>query len=262
MSSNTQKWHLIGNGPGKAEIRPNERLIRFNQPFPWSESSTLVISNGRRKGINKPFLVEGQKPPHDFERRLNETSGVLESRLGVRPSAGLATLFVLSEESCNIRISCMDLLPSIARPQQLPNRTPLACCFHNWLGERRIILPWVHKLEWPGFWLSGLETGLEVSKPGQASDPYPPLLSLPSIARHEGMRLIRWLAGQPHVCWEMHATEDRLRQAEQLFLLFRGARDTKNWWLFDFEASALMARVHRMLAGVQQTCLSPMQAFP
>ena len=257
MSSNSQQWHVIGNGPGRGEIRQNERLIRFNQPFSWPESSTLVISNGRIKGINKPFLVEGQKPPHDFECRLNETSGVLESQLGVRPSAGLATLFVLREEPCNIRISCMDLLPSIARPQQLSNRTPLACCFHNWLGERRIILPWVHKLDWPGFWLSGLDG----PKLDLASDPYPPLLSLPSIDRQEGMALIRRLAGLPHACWKAYATEEQLTQAEQLFLLFRGVRDTQNWWLFDPEASAFMARIHHTLAVVQQRLLSPVQAL-
>lgn len=258
MTSNTEQWHLIGNGPGKAEIRPNERLIRFNQPHPWSGSSSLVVSNGRGKGINQPFLVEGLQPPHDFERRLNETSGVFESRLGVRPSAGLTTLLVLREEPCNLRISCIDLLPTIARPEQLSNRQPLACCFHNWLGERRIALPWAHKLNWPGFWLSELE----VFKLGQASDPYPRLLSLSSIERQEGLTLIRWLAGLPHACWKTHVTEELLMQAEHLFFLKRGVRDTSNWWLFDFEASGLMARIHRTLAMAQQSLLSPVQALP
>lgn len=258
MSSNAQQWHLIGNGPGKAEIRPNERLIRFNQSLSSSASSTLVVSNGRVKAINQPFLVQGQQPPHDFERRLNGTSGVLESQLGVRPSAGLTTLFVLREEPCNLRISCMDLLPTIARPEQLSNRQPLACCFHNWLGERRIALSWAHKLDWPEFWLSELEG----SKLSQASDPYPPLLSLSSIERQEGLRLIRWLAGLPHACWKTHATEELLMQAEHLFFLKRGVRDTSNWWLFDFEASGLMARIHRTLAMAQQSLLSPVQALP
>ncbi|WP_394132736.1 hypothetical protein [Marinobacter nauticus] len=258
MSSNTQQWHLIGNGLGKAEIRPNETLIRFNQSLSSSASSTLVVSNGRVKGINQPFLVEGQQPPHDFERRLNETSGVLESRLGVRPSAGLTTLLVLREEPCKIRISCMDLLPTIARPEHLSNRQPLACCYHNWLGERRIALPWAHKFDWPGFWLSEWE-GAKLS---QASDPYSALLSLPSIERQEGLRLIRWLAGLPHACWTTHATEDLLVLAEHLFFLKRGVRDTSNWWLFDFEASELMARIHHTLAMAQQYLLSPVQALP
>lgn len=258
MSSNTQQWHLIGNGPGKAEIRLNERLIRFNQLLSSSASSTLVVSNGRVKGINQPFVVEGQQPSDDFERRLNETSGVLESRLAVRPSAGLTTLFVLREESCNLRISCMDLLPTIARPEQMSNRQPLECCFHNWLGERRIALSWAHKLDWPGFWLSELE----VFKLDQASDPYPSLLSLPSIEKQEGLTLIRWLAGLPHACWKTHATEELLMQAEHLFFLKRGVRDTSNWWLFDFEASGLMARILRTLAMAQQSFLSPVKALP
>lgn len=258
MTSNTEQWHLIGNGPGKAEIRPNERLIRFNKPYPWSGSSSLVVSSGRGKGVNQPFLVEGQQPPHDFERRLNKTSGVLESRLGVRPSAGLTTLFVLRAESCNLRISCMDLLPTIARPEHLSNRQPLACCFHNWLGERRIALPWARKLDWPGFWLSELEG----SKLSQAPDPYPSLLSLPSIDRQDGVTLIRWLAALPHACWKTHATEELVMQAEHLFFLKRGVRDTSNWWLFDFEASGLMARIHRTLAMAQQSLLFPVQALP
>ena len=258
MTSNTEQWHVIGNGPGKAEIRPNERLIRFNQSDPGPKSSTLVVSNGRGKGINQPFLVEGLQPPHDFERSLNETSGFLESRLGVRPSAGLTTLVALREAPSSLRISCMDLVPTIARPEQASNRLPLACCFHNWLGERRIALSWAHKLDWSEFWLSELEG----SKLSQASDPYPPLLSLSSIERQEGLRLIRWLAGQPHACWKTHATEELLIQAEHLFFLRRGVRDTSNWWLFDFEASGLMARIHRTLAMAQQSLLSPVQALP
>ena len=51
-------------------------------------------------------------------------------------------------------------------------------------------------------------------------------------------------------------------QAEHLFFLKRGVRDTLNWWLFDFESSGLMARIHRTLAMAQQSLLSPVQALP
>ncbi|WP_375177783.1 hypothetical protein [Marinobacter mobilis] len=258
MSKAVPQWHLVGNGPGRTEIRQNERIIRFNQPLPSSEPSTLVVSNGREKGISRRFIIEGQQPPYDFEHRLNETANALESRLGAHPSAGLTALCVLSEEFCNIRINCMNLLPSIARPEHLANRKPLACYFHNWLGERRIILPWVHQLNWPGFWLSFLDK----SKLEQRFNPYPSLMSMPFIERREGLTLIRYLAELPQACWTTNATGELLTHAENLFFLSRDVHETPNWWLFDYEASELMARIHFTLAVAQQSLLSPAQALP
>lgn len=253
MSADIIGWHLVGNGPGPVEMRENERLIRFNQPPSKPEPADLTVSNGRVSGVGGHYIAEGRQPFPDFEGQLADQAFRLESSLRVRPSVGLTTLFALKGGGARLRLSRMNLLPSIARPENLPDRKPLACAYHNWLGERRLAMTVAPQCEWPSFWLQD-QGGNETSA---GSDPYDSLLSLPDIGRTEGRGLIKQLAQLSSRAWLTHATTDRLLKAEALFFLQREIRDTLNWWLFDHQASVFMAQIHRTLALAQLALYSP-----
>jgi hypothetical protein len=248
MSQKNACWHLIGNGQGKAMLRPGEKVLRFNRPLNAHALADLSISNGRKRGRSRRFFVSGDAPLLGFEHQLNAEAETLEIVLGEWPSVGLASLWCMLKLDYKLRVSCMNLLPSIARPQQLPKRKPLACHFHNWLGERRILMPITHSLNWPEFWLKAMPS------PSFADciAPYPCLLSLPALAPVKGMKLLQRLTRLPLSLWCTQATWPLLVKAEPLFYLRRNVQDSVKWWMFDDKASLLMEIIHRRLALAQQ----------
>lgn len=248
MKSNNQTtWHIIGNGLGSLHTTGKQRTISFNQPSNSLHKADLVISNKFNSGTTKSFELKGIEPYKGFTEALNHKALTLEQQLNAWPSLGLATIFAIQEAHTLVSISRMNLLPSISRPESLPDRKPLPCNYHNWLGERRLALPILHKLDWPSFRLSKTSDLPPVEK-----DPYPTLISLPSYSSKEGLKLIQQLDSLTESSWICYATEEYLNKVEELFLLQRDRQQTTNWWLYDYEASLLMTNIHRHLALAQQ----------
>lgn len=243
----TPLWHLIGNGTGAVTYIAQEKIVRFNKCnlYPGSE---LVVSNALLNGKKKCFTLTGHAPTSNLHEVLCHTARRLEFTLNAWPSVGLVTLYTFLEHGYRLRLSSMNLLPSIARPEELNIQTPLPCAFHNWLGERRVVRPIIAQLNWPDFRLDDDE-----SKQMTGVDPYPTLLSLPALDRRTAAEQMEMLQRVPLPEWLAHGSTQRLRQAESLFFLSRENRQTKNWWLFDGYGSVLMDRIRWRLAVVQQT---------
>ena len=248
MKPNDQTlWHIIGNGKGSLQTTAKQRTVRFNQPSNTIPEADLVISNKFKSGTTKSFELKGIEPYEGFTEALSHIALTLEQQLNAWPSLGLATIFALQDAHAQLSLSCMNLLPSIARPESLTDRKPLPCNYHNWLGERRLALPILHKMDWPSFWLSKTSDLPPVTK-----DPYPTLIALPSYSSKEGLKLIQQLDPITESSWICYATDERLKKVEALFLLQRDQQQTKNWWLYDYEASLIMTNIHRHLALAQQ----------
>jgi len=240
-------WHLIGNGEGEVVRRAGEKVVRFNQK-PDSTTWDLNICNGKAVGASGSFLVRGVEPVKGFAGLLEENAAQLKDELDAWPSSGLVALLALGKAGLTVRLSCMNLLPSIARPKDLGERVPLACVYHNWLGERRVALPISHALDWPGFWLPDEES------PGAVPfNPYPSLTELPGLDRTAGSELIEKLVQVPAERWLEHASLEAIQRMEPLFFLSRTETTTPSWWLYDHFASHCMSRTLYRLAQAQQT---------
>jgi len=248
MKPNNQTvWHIIGNGKGPLHTTAKQRTVCFNQPSNTIPEVDLVISNKFKSGTTKSFELKGIKPYEGFTEALSHIALTLEQQLNAWPSLGLATIVALQNTHTQLSLSRMNLLPSIARPASLADRKPLPCNYHNWLGERRLALSILDKLDWPSFWLSKTSDFPPVTK-----DPYPALIALPSYSSKEGLKLIQQLDSLTESSWYCYATDEHLKKVETLFLLQRDRQKTTNWWLYDYEASLLMANIHRHLALAQQ----------
>jgi hypothetical protein len=241
-------WHLIGSGAGKVVCKAGEKIVRFNQKTD-SAGWDLNICNGKVTGERTPFSLNGIEPVHGFAGLLKETAEKLKEELGTWPSSGLATLLALVDAGLTVKLSGMNLLPSIARPMGLGQRVPLACAYHNWLGERRVVLPMLSALDWPSFWLPD-----EESSGNDSFNPYPLITVLPDLDCAEGRKLIAALGQVPAELWLEHAGLETIQKMERLFFLSRSEMRTPNWWLYDHFASHCMSRVLYRLAQAQQAC--------
>lgn len=240
-------WHLIGSGDGEVVCRADEKIVRFNRRPDSDERWDLNVCNGKLAGESLPFPVDGVEPVHGFATLLRDNAEKLKEELGTWPSSGLATLFTLYNSGLTVRLSCMNLLPSIVRPMNLGARVPVPCTFHNWLGERRVALPIVNALRWPGFWLSE-----EQSYEAGSINPYSLLTALSDLERSEGQKLIAELEHVATQQWIEHATQEAIRELEPLFFLSRSETTTLNWWLYDRAASQAMSQILHQLARAQQ----------
>lgn len=246
-------WHVIGNGPGTVHCGQHERRVRFNQPIPKDDCNCLTICNGNLVGSYMPFVVHGELQEDGFPERLSAHARVLELELGCWPSSGLTALSCLLGPGSSLKVSAMNLLPSLVRSSVWGPRQPLPAAFHNWLGERRVAQGWLSRLEWPTYWLECPTPAIE----GEAAS-FERLQALPFLSRDQAMMEWRTLASVDVQSWYEIATEDRLKAIEGLFFLPRGQRETSLWWMYDSVASSYVNRVRFALAVAQQRLLSVM----
>jgi hypothetical protein len=246
-------WHVIGNGPGTVHCGQQERRVRFNQPIPKDDCNCLTICNGNLVGSYMPFVVHGELQEDGFPERLSAHARDLELELGCWPSSGLTALSCLLEPGSSLKVSAMNLLPSLVRSSVWGTRQPLPAAFHNWLGERRVAQGWLSRLEWPTYWLECPTPAIE----GEAAS-FERLQALPFLSRDLAMMEWRTLASVDVQRWYEIATEDRLKAIEGLFFLPRGQRETSLWWMYDSVASSYVNRVRFALAVAQQRLLSVM----
>lgn len=246
---------VIGNGPETGEEVAQGLKVRFNRSGSDGgliEGTPLLwVSNLRHKGGAPCFISEGAYASAQLDNDLQEKARALSSNLGCWPSSGLATVAFLAEKVQCLRIYQMPLLPSLLRLSGLHPRKPLACVFHNWLGERRLaLLSKTGITPWASLFLPKPTGGRTLS-----GNLFQDLLSLPNISRDEGCKLLKQLDQVSASCWLSNANFQHLNKAEHLFHLNRQVNQTRNWWLYDHDGSALAEVIRRRLAWCQQELL-------
>jgi len=242
-------WLVLGNGPVKKELitlKDTGNLIVFNDGY-LNLKDTCRIRNKRTSGANTELTVYGQEPFNNFSEIINQIYKLQQGTINNIPSSGLCVLLALLNNSIYPEVEGMNMLPSLSRDIVMPTNKPVPCTYHNWLGERRVMLQYRDKLKWPQFNIEPLPP----KKPFQM-DPFGLLLRLTLQEKHQSLATLRQLSNVPSEVWFTHATKNRLLEVEQLFYLTRNQNRTKNWWLFDYHGSVLMNDIRHQLAWVQQ----------
>ena len=247
--------NVIGNGPGVGEVTVPGLMVRFNRSYrdgSLSEgASVLWVNNLHHKGCGLGFFSEGSYASGALDNNLQAKALALSGDIECWPSSGLTTVSLLAGKIQCLRVFQMPLLPSLLRSTGLHPKKPLACAFHNWLGERRFaLLSKTGITPWPSLFLANLGGGRTIS-----GNLFQDLLSLPKMSRDGGSKLLKQLGLASTACWLANATPQLLKAAEHLFYLNRQVDQTPNWWLYDYDGSARVEVIRRRLAWCQQELL-------
>lgn len=243
-------WHIVGNGSGDLVVGDIEKVIRFNQPLTSRAKTSLTITNSKVAGLKKGVLVEGKVPGEEFIERLEANGRKLQSLLGGKPSLGLLAIMTMLEYEVAVNISCMALMPSLERPQSYSDKKALPAVYHNWLGERRLALPWIDNLHWPEFLLQAPRQ--ESASAAISTDDFLLLQHLPRLPRKEASQLWKKLSNVSYQSWLEQASYPNLKAVESLFYISRNRHISPNWWMFDNPVSVYVNRLQKILAFVQQ----------
>ncbi len=239
-------WHILGNGPNSGELNITRPVVVFNQGYPSLENPCRV-SNQRLSHAQQALSVTGPLPFDGFEASLNQLHQQMQVALQAVPSSGLCCLMAFAQLGLAPSVSRMNLLPNLTRPADLPSDKPMGSYFHNWLAERRVMLPVMVSLDWPEFYLQPV-----VAAQHDKTNPYPLLARLTHAGKTEGLALLEQMADIAAESWLYDYASHDITAFDRLFYLERSKARSANWWLFDNSASAFMARVHYQLAWVQQ----------
>lgn len=243
------KWQVLGNGPRSSNAiddMSQRHTIVFNRGFP-EMSDGCRIENQIISGNGSKLRVRGYPPYLEFKQVLVTQHANLDPILNSVPSLGLCCLFALIDTSIDTSVTGMNLLPSLARDNSLSLRQPKACHFHNWLGERRLILPFITHIDWPQFYLPPVATTRS-----HRANPYELLTKLMTLEKPTAIYAIQQLANIDSQDWLSHGDLALIKSFDSLFYLSRTKSRTLNWWLYDNQASKLMDIIHYQLAWAQQ----------
>lgn len=244
-------WHIVGNGPLFRAIAPTVQLVVFNQGFA-AQVNACRITNQRLSGAELALVVSGKMPFAGFTEAINQRHTKLQATLHAVPSSGLCAAAAFIEKGLPAQVNGMTLLPSLARSNSLEARQPMPCYFHNWLAERRYMMPYLSALSWPQFYLAPLQHAKSMSV-----NPYELLAALYDMDKAAGLTAIQQLAVASADSWLAHNAPAEAGALDTLFYLPRDKSRSPNWWLFDDTGAALMAKVHHQLAWAQQQRLMP-----
>lgn len=242
-------WLVLGNGTVNIDLttlEKKDKIIVFNDGY-LNLKGTCRISNKRISGANAELTVYGPEPFDNFSEVINQIFVRQQYTLNNIPSSGLCVLLALLKHSIAPQVEGMDMLPSLARDIEMSVSKPMPCAYHNWLGERRVILQNRDKLKWPQFNIEPL-----IRQKSVQMDPFNLLLNLTFQDKHQSLETLRKLSNISSEVWLRHANQNRLLAIEQLFFLARHQNRTKNWWLFDYHSSNFMNDIRHQLAWVQQ----------
>lgn len=242
---------VVGNGPGPAPLAHGSWVARFNRAVNQAlEEANLWVNNAKSRGLNQAFVTEGEAANDALNKQLAALAKGISKQLGCWSSSGVTLLHLLSEQDVAADVHRMPLLPSLERPSHYSPRQPLACSFHNWLGERRLALTGSLRVAiWPSLFIPAI--------PGHTTsrNPFSLLKSLAGIADRTACKaILEEIANLGSQGWLTWATPEQLQSTEPLFHLSRHQQQTANWWLFDNEASPHINRIYRSLAWCQQHC--------
>ncbi|MDE3271398.1 hypothetical protein [Pseudoalteromonas sp. G4] len=258
---NSIDWSVVGNGPIlSSDLLQASYTIGFNQllrrPF------NMVVHNYKERGQSKRIGVQGDQYSEQLLPHFIDTANFLQDEIGCWPSLGLVVLTTGVKLQKKIAVQRMDLLPSLARPVDLENNMPLAASYHNWLAERRYAFKLLNELDWPQ-----LELVLH-------RDPVLPvkykrnclreLIELSSLKKTQARDCINWLCKLPLEIWIesiKHANIADIIACDNVFMLSRSSRLTKNWWLYDSEYSIKIDQIRTLLAQAQAYCYAKRALF-
>jgi|APMI01.1.fsa_nt_gi hypothetical protein len=244
---------VLGNGSlcEGSVSPPGIARVVFNRP---DNSADISIYNGRVLGRIDPFIAHASD--NDLCSFLGaalklEEDG-LRSALGTRASSGLTFVSLACRLTPRLWVYRMPLAPSLGRPVGLGNRKPLACAYHNWLGERRLAFEIIHtashdcRIHWSSLCIPDPEPSS-----ARHGDPWETLQTAASSRSTE-----LWEQASRHDAfhWAAHLDKSRLQQVEPLFHLLTDESDTSNWWLYDQAASVAVERLVKKLMWCQQQC--------
>ncbi len=251
---------ITGNGPGeKGSGSPPTLDVTFNLPtLTEPKGNQVFIRNARvaEQADNGPFVVSARclsnSALFQLQQRLSSISVDLTRRLGCLPSSGLTAIQCFSEIANSVCVDRAPLLPSLARHSDMDRRKPLACVFHNWLGERRLAMEiGTHspaRITWPGLHYPGPDGGTEQANPLQRLlDIFNEQQPCESLRRE-----LQLLAGASNNSWLASLTPATLEDLEVSFFLPRNTQHTKQWWLYDNEASTAIDLILKRLIWSQQ----------
>ncbi|ROZ84210.1 hypothetical protein EF096_10710 [Pseudomonas neustonica] len=251
---------ITGNGPGEKSIGSTPTLdVTFNlAKLTEPKGNQVFIRNARvaEQPNNGPLVVSAHcfssSALLQLQHMLRGISEELAQRLGCPPSAGLTAILCFSEIAHAVRVDRAPLVPSLARPSEMGRRKPLACVFHNWLGERRLAMKIGRHspdlITWPSFHYPGPDGGTEQANPLQR------LLNIFNEQQPcESLRReLQLLAGASNNSWLASLTPATLEDLEVSFFLPRNTQHTKQWWLYDNEASTAVDLILKRLIWSQQ----------
>lgn len=255
--------HIVGNGPGKmVEPVANQLTITFNPPIGSQPmGGEIQISNWKHAGLPtacRPFVVAaptlGPTWCQQFEDQLRHSATILEPLLGCFPSSGLVAVHAALPLAKHVSVYRMPLKPSLVRVANMSPRKPLACAFHNWLGERRLAFSLLReygpeRICWKSLFL---EPVVEDRGKLTDSDPLMLLTNLFSQGRNiqecELAEALEQLTGAGQDAWVRNIDETCLAALERHFFLSRHGSDTPNWWLYSNRISVPLDNIlHRIM---------------
>ncbi|MFN3882688.1 MAG: hypothetical protein ACK4L8_14795 [Nitrincola lacisaponensis] len=246
-------WCVIGNGNRPVAAAPAARLtIGFNLPQ-TTVPFDMLVCNLASKGLAKKIQVVGPHNTLNWQQCFQAHAESIERQLGCWPSLGLVVVSSGVSSGLDLRVCNMNLLPTLSRPEDLPPRQVVPSHFHNWLGERRLILKLLSFLDWPEF-------TLPLPAMPHAGDTYEvcplkQLHQLPELPKPLASDMITHLTTVDCYGWcsaLAHTSPEELSRLDHLFMLDRKQPNTANWWLFDQHHSACMDLIRFQLAQAQQ----------
>lgn len=242
---------VLGNGPHDEDSTLPPKLARvvFNRP---EDSADIVVYNGRVLSRTNPFVVHAPNNDlcHFLESALKREQADLRSTLGAPASSGLTFVRLACSLTPELWVYRMPLAPSLARPIGLGNRKPLACAYHNWLGERRLAFELIRsassdcQIHWKSLYFPSREPSSV-----RHGDPWE---TLQAAASSRSTELWDQASRYDTLHLAAHMDHARMQQIEHLFHLVVGENETPNWWLYDQQASAAIERLLKKLMWCQQ----------
>lgn len=248
-------WQLIGNGPKNntfhtSSLQFHTNVVVFNHGFEELTTASRIY-NAMLAKSDSPRCINGILATKSFSMQLAQSYLELSSALKQIASVGLTTLHALTQTSEKyINVIGMTLLPSLVKTTCWAPNQVVPSHYHNWLGERRIALNLCQQfpITWPDLTLKSNPIGHDwIANPDRL------LLELQQQPANT-KALVR-LSTISAKCWLEHLSIDTLTALEPLFHLDRKSHRSKNWWLFNHEASFEIARIQYTLAWCQQSLL-------
>lgn len=259
---------IIGNGPGAFPSFYGKTIpVFFNRAnHAVAPSGEIWIRNQKVAGAG-PGTPRFSVAPNDaadafggkeaLESRLEESADKLKLELGCEPSSGLATVATFTLSTLPVEVYRMPLRPSLLRPSDLDERKPLACAFHNWLGEQRIAWRMIRsepQLRWESF----TRRKRQEASLKNGESPYQLLLEWMEMAEKNGpdwqhQHPLRELVNNQRLNWTVHQDRESLLKLEKFFFLERKERQTKKWWLYSNDLSQVLDNLLEIQTNAQHS---------
>ncbi|HBF45100.1 hypothetical protein [Shewanella frigidimarina] len=285
LSGHYQQITVIGNAHGDWQPADIGHTFIFNGTE-HDADNVINICNGPYAGSHQAFVVSNSLDDNQLVSLLTEVGEKLEGQLNCWPSSGLATILLMSLMATQVNVQRMSLLPSLARPNDMPASEHLPCMVHNWLGERRIALGLQltnNNIQWPELFVDDASTLLLHDVEPVDINPFEVLLS-DAVRRRQNdiltpdnadpqfkiaqrlalqvtteqpdnlevqYALLAALSNLPSVQWLTYANQSDLIMAESLFYN-QYPQTASYWYLIDNQASQYLDTIRHHLAYCQQ----------